>query len=280
MTILRKLAGVPEALVKRWGDYKTVVLGVALVITAFLTVASLLMVFGEHEGGHLTHLAADVGGFVAIVGLLIGVPALGYAMVTDHTVDEILSRLGMSEKQVDTLERDIQEAIDEFGWDLWKRHYIQVFTPDISHKTVVVPVYDGTPFGSKESWSIDEKAPQGITGSAWVKNEYLLGLGDDLKHPRLRLSDEQLNRFHDLTGVAARPIHDPDIEDSKEARIGVLTIVTDAKRKMMMKETGFEELFEELAKRLALVLVAEVPKPGPLEQGTDLTEGQATISES
>lgn len=275
MAILRRLSGWPEALVRKWGEHKTGVLGVALVLTVALAVISLLMVFGEHEGERLTRLAADIGGYVAIVGLLIGVPALGYAMVTDHTVAQIRLDLGLS---VGTLDEQIQATIDGFGWRLRRRHYIQVFmpTPD---RTALGPVYNRRSFGAKEEWSIDPNAPQGITGSAWVKNEYLLGLGDDLKHPRLRLSDEQLNRIRDPTGVAARPIHDPAKGDSEEARIGVLTIVTVAKRRLMLTEPDFEKRHEELAERLAPVLVSNVPEPGPLDQSADLKEGQAALKE-
>ncbi len=276
MAISRLLSGWSEVLVKKLADHKTTVLGFALLATAVFAVISLLMVFGEHEGGQLTHLAADIGGFVAIVGLLIGFPALGYAMVTDRTVAQISILLGLP---VGTLEEQIHAKIKGSDWKLWRRHYIQVFMPGMPDKTVVVMVYDRKPFPSSESWSIDPGTPQGITGSAWVNNKYMLGLGDDLKHPRLRLSDEQLNRFHRLTGVAALPIHDPALGASEEARIGVLTIVTDAKRKLMMKETGFEERCEELAKRLAPVLVAARPKSGPLEQEDDLKEGQAALEE-
>lgn len=273
MGISRKVSGWPEALVKAWAEHKTAVLGVALVLTAIFAVISLLMVFGEHEGGHLTHLAADIGGFVAIVGLLIGVPALGYAMVTDHTVAQLRHDLGLS---VGSLDEKIQATIDDFDWKLRRRHYIQVFMP-IPGMTMLGPVYNRRSFGAKEEWSIDPNAPQGITGSAWVKNEYLLGLGEDLKHPRLRLSDEQLNRIRDPTGVAAQPIHDPDKGDSKAARIGVLTIVTVARRRSMLEEPGFEEHHEKLAEALAPVLVSNVPKPGPLDQDTDLKKGQAVL---
>jgi hypothetical protein len=251
-----------EALVDSIAHHKAAMLAFAFAVAIALALAALLIALEEHEGAQLTHLVADIGGYVAIVGLVLGFPALCYAMVTDRAVEKLRGELGISEDELKSLSEQVQETIDRSGETLPEGHHIQIFVPNPQRKRVV-PIYDPKTEGPEEGWIIDHDTPQAITGSAWVKNKYLYGVGDKLKQPKLRLTLDQLKRFEHLTGVAAVPMHDGD------EKIGVLTIFTKSKSPMM-RDKSFRDMHRRLATELSPVIRRYVPRVGALEPGVDL----------
>jgi hypothetical protein len=251
-----------EALVDSVAQHKATMLASAFAVAITLALTALLIAVEEHEGGQLTHLAADIGGYVAIVGLVLGFPALCYAMVTDRAVEKLRDELGISKDELKSLSERVRETVERSGETLPKDHHLQIFVPNPQRKRVV-PIYDPDGEGPERGWIIDEETPQAITGSAWVESQYLYGVGDELKQPKLRLTLEQLERYEHLTGVAATPMYDGD------EKIGVLTIFTNSDSPMMRKKK-FWDMHRRLATLLSPVIRRYVPKVGALEPGVDL----------
>lgn len=243
-------------------QHKATMLALAFTVALVLALTALLIALEEHEGGQLTHLVADIGGYVAIVGLVLGLPALCYAMVTDRAVEKLRDELGISEDELKSLGEQVRETIERSGEALPEGHHLQIFVPNPQHKRVV-PIYDPDGEGPERGWIIDPETPQAITGSAWVEDKYLYGVGDKLKQPKLRLTLEQLERYKHLTGVAAAPMHDG------HEMIGVLTVFTNSDSPRM-QERGFRDMHRRLATLLSPVIRKYVPKLGALEPGVDL----------
>ncbi|HEX7244078.1 MAG TPA: hypothetical protein VF245_00760 [Solirubrobacterales bacterium] len=251
-----------DGLVDLIARHKAGMLAFAVAVAIVLSLTALFIAFGEHEGHELTHFVADIGGYVAIVGLVLGFPALCYAMVTDRAVENLRDELGISKPRLKSLGKRVREIIANSRESVPDDHHIQIFVPN-PQRTRGMPLYDPDNEGPEEGWIVDEDTPQAVTGSAWVEDKYLYGVNDRLSQPKLRLTAEQLKRYEHLTGVAAAPIHDGD------RKVGVLTIFTDAEHPIMT-EKPFRDMHRRLAKRLAPVIREYVPETGALEAGVDL----------
>lgn len=236
--------------------HKFGMLALAIAAAILLFAVSMVFVFGEHEGHQLTERAADIGGYVAIIGLVLGLPALGYAMVTDRAVEKIQDSLGTTDRRLKQIRQQIQQRLEAWKGEIPEEHQVQIFVPN-RQLTRIVPIYDPDRVGPVEGWESNQRAPQAITGSAFVSKTYLHGEGDELRQQKLRLTEEQLESFEHLTGVAAAPIKDG------ERVIGVLTVFTAAEK----PQTGEEKFIsdhQELAEWLAPVIKKYVPERGPL----------------
>jgi hypothetical protein len=245
-----------EALVDVIARHKAGMLACAIVVAFLLFVISMVVVFGEHEGHELTKRAEDIGGYVAIAGLVLGAPALGYAMVTDRAVEKIEDALGTTDRRLKQIRRQIEERLEAWHGELPPEHQVQVFVPN-RQITRVVPLYDPDRVGPVEGWESNKHAPQALTGSAYASETYLHGESGELRQPKLRLTEEQLKAYEHLTGVAAAPI-------KFEGRVvGVLTVFT-AAESPMTADPGFIKAHKELARWLAPVVKDYVPTSGPL----------------
>lgn len=207
---------VAEGLVGLIGRHKYNMLAISIGLAFVLAVAALFVVAVKHEEDWLTSLATGVGGYVAIAGLVLGLPALGYAMVTDSTVSRIEDRLGIDEEKIEDLEAQIKKELRGFVAEL-PGHIVQVFVPD-RERAKLIPVYDPDNGGPPGGWGIAENAPQAITGSAWGGRGYLFGIGNKLKRSKLRLTEKQQEEYEDLEAVAAAPV----LDDGEP--VGVLTV--------------------------------------------------------
>lgn len=131
----------------------------------------------EDEGEQLTASVADIGGYVAIAGLVLGLPALVYAMVTDSAVERIEDKLGASKERVQDTKQNLKGKLEAFQESLPADHFIQVFVPDVQ-RARLIPIYDPEHRGPEDGWGINPATPQAITGSAWVGRKYLWGAGE------------------------------------------------------------------------------------------------------
>lgn len=247
-------------LVGRIARHKAGMLALSIFVAIGLA-AVVLVELGEGEGDGLTAVVTEIGGYVAIFGLVLGLPALGYAMVTDRAVGELREELGLTEVQFETVRDDIGAQIDlmlaAWGDRLPDGHQLQVFAPNLD-RTRLVPLYDPDEIGPVEGWAVNDEAPQAVTGSAWVEDVYLFAMHGELKRPELRLTAEQHQHFDGLTGVAAAPIHDAD-----KSRIGVLTIFTEV-AEPCMNDPAFIERHRRLAGALSSIVARRVQKAGAL----------------
>jgi hypothetical protein len=245
--------------VARWADHaveliaarKAEMLAGAVVLSLVLGVAALVDV-GLGNGSQLTKSVVDAGGYLACVAVVVGLPALAYAMVADRSI----SALSASEREkmydrIKTLLDSKANELDEYGYQL------QVFRPNW-RQTRLMPFYDPFDIGPKDGWTIDSRAPQAITGSAWVVNKYTYAQGEDLKDASLHLTKDQHEHYKDLIGVAAVPVC-----DAAGQRIAVLTICT-KEPNPRMDQDEFLFLHMSLAKELSLDLSRIV---GPLAFG-------------
>lgn len=227
----------------------------------------------EHDGPELTQSVADIGGYVAIAGLVLGVPALIYAVVTDSNVGHLTNEIGASKKSIDETKDAVADQLAVFRGHLPSDHFLQVFIPN-RFRTRLVPLYDPEYRGPGIGWGIDPITPQAITGSAWVGREYLWGKGDELKQSKLRLTAEQVRRYADLEAVAAAPIFDtrrmvppagePDGRPEPDV-IGVLTVFSTVETPLIGSDE-FRQLHQDTANSLAAVIEDQVPEPGALTQ--------------
>jgi hypothetical protein len=188
------------------------------------------------EGEWLTTRVTELGGYVAILAVVLGAPALGYAMVTDHTVDAISAAIRESVRS------SMNQLLHAAG--IPSDHHVQVFRPN-PDKTLLLPVYDPAGKGPEEGWAIDPVSPQAVTGSAWVTNEYFYLRDQALHDTSLGLTPEQRDRYSKLTGVAATPVRGADGKP-----IAVLTILTSAEPPRI-GDTNFIDLHIALAERLS-----------------------------
>jgi hypothetical protein len=194
------------------------------------------------DGNWLTSRIAEIGGYVAIIAVVLGLPALGYAMVTDHNVDVLSAALleSISEKIGDLLRKAPQDLLPA-------DHHVQLWRPN-PDRTLLLPVYDPHHDGPREGWGIDPASPQAVTGSAWVRNEYFYLRDPGLHDSTLRLTRRQRRRFRDLTGVAATPVR-----DASQQPIAVLTILTSSLHPRI-GDHEFINLHVALAEHLAEIL--------------------------
>ena len=229
----------------------------------------------EHDGPELTHSVADIGGYVAIAGLVLGVPALIYAMVTDNNVgrlNNLADLIGAPMESIDETKDAVADRLAAFSESLPEDHFLQVFVPD-RFRTHLVPLYDPKRRGPGVGWGIDPTTPQAITGSAWVGRSYLWGKGEELMQAKLRLTAEQVRRYADLVAVAAAPIFDegrlvqvpgkpgktqPDV-------IGVLTVFSTVESSVIGTD-DFRRRHQAAANSLATIVEDRVPEPGALTQ--------------
>jgi len=253
-----------EARVDWIADHKAGMLVSSLLTAVGLSVVALFIAFGEGEGGWLTELAEEVGGYVAIGGLVLGLPALGYAMVTDRAVEQLPDRIGAPKADIKDLKGEIDGIIESSGETLPPGHHVQIFVPD-RHRDSLVPLYDPENAGPREGWEVSKETPQAITGSAWVLGRPLYGMGEELRQSKLRLTSDQLRRYGHLTGVAAVPMKVGD------RQVGVMTIYAEGKPPEMATKK-FQRLHRRLAIMLSPTIGKYVPDTGPLEPGADLQE--------
>jgi hypothetical protein len=245
-------------------------LAISVLAAIVLALAAGFFAVIEHEGGQLTKSVADIGGYVAIAGLVLGLPALVYAMVTDSAVKRIEDKLGASKGKIKDVKAAIDKRLSAFKESLPKDHFIQVFVPEIERMRLI-PIYDPGETGPESGWGIDENTPQAITGSAWVGRKYLWGAGDELKQSKLRLTAEQLKRYEDLKAVAAAPILDPGrmiaMPNGHEVPdvIGVLTVFSTVESSKIGTD-DFEARHQEAADSLVSDLEDDVPEEGALTQ--------------
>jgi hypothetical protein len=255
-----------NALVDVIARHKATMLGCSLAVLVLLSVTALIDTALGHGAG-LTASVIKAGGYVAIVGLVFGLPALGYAMVTDRSAQRIWEAIGVSEPTFAEMETNIRDEIAAVlsDWitrvELPSDHHVQIFAPNLQ-RNVLRPIYDPTETGPEEGWKVGADAPQAVTGSAWVSNEYLFAIGEALADPALRLRTDQLEQYANLTGVAAAPIRDPETH----APIGVLTIFTEGVPQMATPE--FVQLHLALARAVAPVVSAHVAPKGPLDSAS------------
>ena len=228
--------------------------GVALLLASI----AIFLACVEHRGEQLNSLVVDLGGYVAIAALVLGLPALCYAMVTDSAVGRIEDQLGMGKEKIKDIEGEIRKKIGGFRQQLGKSHFVQVFVPD-RQRTRLIPVFDPNEKGPIDGWGINEDAPQAITGSAWVGGKYLSGVGPMLKPSRFRLTAEQFEEYKDLKAVAATPIMDCG------APIGVLTISSSSADSKIGTD-AFRKQHEDTAESLVDIVKDYVPRKGALEQ--------------
>jgi hypothetical protein len=231
-----------DAFVDRVARHKASMLAGSVVVTGAIAVVALFLAFGEDDGTQLTTLAAEIGGYVAIVGLVLGLPALGYAMVTDRAVDVLSAAMleSMRDKIDDLLGRVPKSLLPD-------DHHVQLFRPGPG-RTHLLPVYDPKGDGPSEGWEIDPDFPQAVTGSAWVKNEYYYLRDEALHDSALRLTRKQRKRFGTLTGVAATPVR-----DASRQPIAVLTLLTKSTHPRIGAQ-DFIDLHVALAEHLAQIL--------------------------
>jgi len=224
---------------------------VALALTA-------LVLFVGGKGERVASSVAEVEGYVAIVGLVLGLPALAYAMVTDSAVGRIESQLSRARRK--EMEARLEARLQGFKQEL-PGHSMQVFLPDL-HQTRLLPIYDPNDDGPEEGWSIERKTPQGLTGSAWVGRTYLWGVDDALRQPKLRLTADQLEEYADLIAVAAAPIFG---KGGRNDPLGVLTVYSKSNDHLVGTD-AFNVKHEEAAASLASIIAGYVPESGPLSQ--------------
>jgi hypothetical protein len=215
--------------------HKASMLATSIGLTIILLIG-VVFVLVAGEGDWLTTRVTELGGYVAILAVVLGAPALGYAMVTDHTVDAISAALRES------VRRSMDQLLNVAS--IPADHYVQVFRPN-REETLLLPVYDPANKGPEEGWAIDPVSPQAVTGSAWVKNEYFYLRDRALHDTTLGLTPEQRNRYSKLTGVAATPVR-----DASGKPIAVLTILTSA-TPPRIGDTSFIDLHIALAQRLS-----------------------------
>lgn len=168
------------ALVAWIDSHKYDMLALSAVAAVVLALTAGFFAVFEHEGGQLTASIADIGGYVAIAGLMLGLPALVFAMVTDSAVERIEDKLGASKEKVKDTKQNLSDKLEAFRRSLPAEHFLQVFVPDIQRERLI-PIYDPKHRGPEDGWGIDPATPQAITGSAWVGREYLWGKGKELK---------------------------------------------------------------------------------------------------
>jgi hypothetical protein len=235
-------------------------LAFSIAAAAALVSIALYVAVGEGHGKQLTDTVIKIGGYVAIVGLVLGLPALGYAMVTDRAVEKLSDKIGVTGEELrsigDRIGERIQALLAAQPEEFPEEHSLQVFVPN-RQRTHLVPMYDPDKTGPEEGWEIHDDAPQAITGSAWVADKYCYAVHDELRQSGLRLTSEQHKRYEDLTGVAAAPIHKNGV------KIGVLTSFTRGDHPQMM-DPRFIALHRKLAVALAPVVGDYIPREGAL----------------
>jgi hypothetical protein len=220
--------------------------------TAILALAAGIAI-GAGAGDPLTSGVTATGGYIAILAVVLGFPALCYAMVTDRGVD------ALSAAKRESLRDSVAQVLSEGARELFHAdHYVQLFRPN-HRRTVLRPVYDPAEAGPREGWEINPSHPQAVTGSAWVANEYYFAVGSALSDETLRLRPEQQERYKGLTGVAAAPVRDAAGEP-----IAVLTVFTRSETPQMANQDYISRhlvLADRVAHRLRQIT-------GPLDFGT------------
>jgi hypothetical protein len=244
--------------VARWTDHaidclagrKAEMLAGAIALSVLLAAAALADI-AVGNGEQLTKSVVDAGGYLACLAILLGLPALGYAMVADRSI----AALSASERE--KMHATIAKLLDELARRMeMDAYHIQVFRPDWREGRLR-PFYESQKIGPAEGWRVSGPAPQAITGSAWVAGEWTFAQGEQLRGGNdLHLTAAQRARYNDLTGVAAAPVFDAAGE-----RLAVLTICT-KKAEPEMEGPRFRALHLAMAQKLSEVLRGIV---GPLD---------------
>jgi hypothetical protein len=263
MNLERKFTYLADTLVDGIARHKARMLAGAIMLAAALAFIALFIALEGHGHG-LTDVVVKLGGYVAIAGLVLGIPALGYAMVTDRAVEELTFGLGLTRGELRRVEADIDKIVRTAK--LPPEHYAQVFVPN-RQRTRLMPIYDPEAVGPEEGWEVNASTPQAITGSAWQESKHLFAMHDELKDkPKLRLTPDQVRRFADLTGVAAVPIRFRAGSHGRWEKVGVLTIFTSAATPLINQKWFIEE-HRKLASALTKTVVRHVAVEGPLDFG-------------
>jgi hypothetical protein len=262
------------AMVERIDRYKYDMLALSAATAIGLSLTALFLILFESDGAELTKSLADIGGYVAIAGLVLGLPALVYAMTTDSKVERIQDQIGASKESVDDTRQAIAARLARFLTSLPPEHSVQVFVPE-RLRDHIVPIYDPEYRGPEQGWSIDPATPQAISGSAWVGRSYLWATDEELKQVNLRLNAEQVRRYEDLRAVAAAPIFDPGRmnppPDNPRGEpvpevIGVLTVFSTVPSDVIGK-SDFRTRHEAEAASLVAAVRSQVPEEGALTRG-------------
>jgi hypothetical protein len=231
----------------------------SIALAGILTLAAVGL-WIDGKGHDLNAFLLDAGGYVATAALVLGLPALAYAMVTDRSIDALTAsaRERMRESVKEVLDKASVRSLNPDGYD------VQLFLPNPA-RTRLLPAYDPSERGPQEGWNIDPRAPQAVTGSAWVANDYYFLQGRQLSESELRLTPDQRQRNSDLTGVAATPV-----QDVSGQPIAVLTIFSTSQDPRMDTD-DFLNVHVGLADEVGHILRAYI---GPLDFAT------VTVSEA
>jgi hypothetical protein len=131
-----KLSALPrqvgESLVNRIARWKFDLLAYAAVAGSVLALLALGF-WIEGRGKDVSSVVGEVEGYVAIAGLVLGLPALAYAMVTDSAVGRIEGQMGRDRRK--EIETRIESRLRGFEEDL-PDHTVQVFLPDLQRTRV------------------------------------------------------------------------------------------------------------------------------------------------
>ncbi len=208
------------------------------IVVAGVLVAATVGTFLIGDGEWMTHQVLDLGGYVAILATVLGIPALCYAMVTDRAID------ALSAATFENMTRALAEQMTHVVSESFPAHHVQLFRPN-AQGTRLVTAYDPGEFGPAEGWDINPATPQALTGSAWVTRKYYWAVKPELALDAHRLTPEQRDRFSDLTGVAAAPVKGRNGEPA-----AVLTILTKSDDPQIASKE-FQDLHIALAERLS-----------------------------
>ncbi len=253
-----------EKLVTEISRVKYSILTLSVTLMASVVAAVVVMAVFENDG-HLVHdLADEIGGYVAIVGLVLGLPALCYAMVTDDEVKRIGEEI--DRRTMKKVRNEIKHRLAEFENGLEPDQSLQVFVPN-SDRSLLQPIYDPSKTGPDDGWGIKPEAPQAVTGNAFADNKYI-GVDDinPSQYSLLRLTRKQQRQYKDIKAVAAAPVAGQgETSPGRKDPVGVLTVFsTDSTNHLEGEE--FKRKHKDAAKELTDVLSDYIPQRGPLTE--------------
>jgi hypothetical protein len=253
-----------ELLIGAISRVKYSILTLSIALMAGILVVVLVMSVFKNEGHQVHRFAEEVGAYVAIVGVVLGLPALCYAMVTDDAVKRIGEELGRG--TLEKVREEVAHELEAFEAELDAGQSVQVFVPN-SDRTLLQPIYDPSAAGPEDGWGIKPDAPQAVTGNAFVTNRYI-GLDDisPSQYSLLRLTSEQRRRYADIEAVAAAPVPGRLVNERGERDpVGVLTVFSTASTERL-EDPDFKRKLEALAASLTGVLADYIPQGGPLTE--------------
>jgi hypothetical protein len=252
-----------ERLVGVISRFKYSILTLSVVFMISIVAVTVIMAFFENDGPEVQRIAVDAGGYVAIVGLVLGLPALCYAMVTDDEVKRI--REEMDRTTFKKVKKEIGDELAVFEKELSPELAVQVFIPN-SNRTLLRPIYDPADEGPEDGWRIGS-SPQAVTGNSFAANTYI-GLDEisPSQYSMLRLTKSQQRRYKHIKAVAAAPIPGPrkDTAGNRDP-VGVLTVFSTTSTHNMEGD-DFKDAHETAAGMLTDILGDYIPQSGPLTE--------------